>query len=245
MKLTVIGFWGAYPGANEATSAYFIEEEETRILLDCGSGAVARLQNHIDLSTLTAAVLTHYHHDHIADIGVLQYSRVVDMNLQRTAEPLKIYGHGDDQPAFQQLGKKPFADAFTYSTTEPLGIGSLTCSFHPTVHGAPCYAVKVRSRNGKVLVYTGDTIYDEKLLPFISNSDLLITEASFYADQDASPYGHMTSREAALLAQRGNVRALLLSHLPHFGDHRQLLSEAKRYFDGETMLAASDLHIDL
>ncbi|MBU9721893.1 MULTISPECIES: MBL fold metallo-hydrolase [Bacillaceae] len=241
MKLTVIGFWGAYPEKNEATSCYLLQDGGTNVLLDCGSGAVAQLQNYIDLAVIDAVILSHYHHDHVADIGVLTYSRVVDMNLKNTDQPLHIYGHQDDQQGYQQLGKKTFAEAYDYGEKSVLSIGSLSFTFHPTSHPAPCYAIKVKSQSGTSIVYSADTSYDESLVPFIEGADLLITETSFYEGQEAKSYGHMNSKEAATLAVKGNVKELLLAHLPHFGDHQQLVNEAKKYFKGPISLGKRGL----
>ncbi|UCZ52078.1 MBL fold metallo-hydrolase [Bacillus shivajii] len=241
MKLTVIGFWGAYPGLNEATSAYLIESGKSKVLLDCGSGTVSRLQKHINLADLDAVVLSHYHHDHIADIGVMQYSRVVDMNLEHTNQPLYIYGHGEDQQSFQSLGKDPFAKRIQYDPNQMLTIGNLSFTFHKTIHPAPCYAMKITDENGKSIVYTGDTSYDETLIPFINEADLLIAETSFYKGQSANSYGHMNSVEAATLAHEGNVKSFIISHLPHFGQHEQLVKEARTVYDGDIHLASSDL----
>ncbi|MDQ0256525.1 ribonuclease BN (tRNA processing enzyme) [Evansella vedderi] len=245
MKITVIGSWGAYPGPGEATSAYLLEEGETKILLDCGSGVVSLLQKDHDLASIDAVVLSHYHHDHIADIGILQYSRVVDMNLDRTDQPLHIYAHQDDEQAFQQLGKKPYAEAFAYNDEEPLIIGPFTFSFHKTTHPAPCYGMKVQSPDDKLIVYTADTTYDETFIPFLQNADLLISECSFYEKQDAAPYGHMNSKEAATLAEKGQVKQLILSHLPHFGTHEQLVKEAAGYYTGCIHLAKVGLTVTL
>ena len=69
MKITTIGWWGAYPDANEASSGYLLESEGYYVLIDCGSGVLSRLQNYIALQNLDAVVLSHYHWDHVADIG--------------------------------------------------------------------------------------------------------------------------------------------------------------------------------
>ncbi|MBU9710291.1 MBL fold metallo-hydrolase [Evansella tamaricis] len=236
MKLTVIGYWGAYPEKNEATSCYLLQDENTNILLDCGSGAVAQLQNYIELAEIDAVIITHYHHDHIADLGVLTYSRIVDMNLGKTDRPLHIFAHDKDAEAFQQLSKKPFAEAFAYHAEKngmPFTIGSLQFTFHPTNHPVPCFAVKAHSQDGSIIAYTGDTAYDESLIPFLKNVDLLITESSFYEGQDAKPFGHMNSKESGILGYKSNVKYLLLSHLPHFGNHQQLITESCKYYSGK------------
>ena len=77
MKMTVVGFWGGFPEAGEATSGYLFEHDGFRLLVDCGSGVLAQLQKYITPSDIDAVVLSHYHHDHVADIGVLQYARLI------------------------------------------------------------------------------------------------------------------------------------------------------------------------
>lgn len=199
----------------------------------------------MDLSDLDAVVLSHFHHDHIADIGVLQYSRVVDMNLNKTNQPLHIYAHQDDPQAFQQLGKKPYAEVYSYTTAAPLSIGAFTFTFAKTTHPSPCYAMRITSQERKTIAYTADTTYEEKLIPFIKNADLLIAETSFYENQDAKPYGHMNSKESSTLAEKGEVKSLLLTHLPHFGEHEQLIVEAKKYFNGDIHMASTGLRFQL
>lgn len=78
MKMTVVGFWGGFPEAGEATSGYLFEHDGFRLLVDCGSGVLAQLQKYITPSHIDAVVLSHYHHDHVADIGVLQYARLIN-----------------------------------------------------------------------------------------------------------------------------------------------------------------------
>lgn len=245
MKITVIGYWSAFPKTNEATSCYLLQHNEMNILLDCGSGAISQLQNVIPLWELDAVILTHYHHDHIADMGTLTYSRIVHMDLQKTDKPLHIFAHNEDVEAFEKLMRDRVTIVSLYNEKKLIQIGDLTFYFQKTTHPSPCYAIKGIDTSGKSFVYTGDTTYDETLIPFIKNTDLLITEASFYEQQDAQAFGHMNSKEAATLAQKGNIKKLLLSHLPHFGDHVQLLNEAKNYFSGDVQLAKQGLTISL
>ncbi|MNR19531.1 ribonuclease Z [compost metagenome] len=93
------------------------------------------------------------------------------------------------------------------------------------------------------MVYTADTRYDESLVPYLKDADLLITEASFYADFNAAQYGHMNSQEAGRLASKADVKKLMLSHFPHFGNIQQLKDEAAEVFNGEILLAEIGLQV--
>ena len=94
MKITVIGFWGGYPAKNEASSGYLLEYGDYRILLDCGSGVLSELQNHMRPEELHAVVLSHYHPDHIADVGVLQHALLIQQLLsgnRRMSQSMAIH----------------------------------------------------------------------------------------------------------------------------------------------------------
>ncbi len=238
MKITIVGFWGAYPERGEATSCYLIEHGGMKVVIDCGSGAVSQLQHYTELKDIDAVVLSHYHADHVADVGVLQYSRVVDQNLNRTSDTLLIYGHKEDEAAYARLTKKPFTEGLPYSEDEKLQLGEMTFSFKRTTHPVPCFAIRVEA-GGRTLVYTADTSYQESLEEFCRGADLLIAETSFYKGQPAASYGHMNSEEVGKLAQASNVGKLVLSHLPHFGQRDELIHEASDVFEGEVTLARS------
>lgn len=81
--------------------------------------------------------------------------------------------------------------------------------------------------------YCSDTMYSEKILPYIEGIDLLYHEAT-YADSEAAQArrnGHSTARQAALLARQANVGQLLLGHFsPRYNDERLLLDEARKEF---------------
>ena len=73
MKLTVLGYLGGYPANGIGTSSYLLESSGFHLLIDCGSGALLSLEDVLDPLKLNGLILTHYHHDHTADVGVLQY----------------------------------------------------------------------------------------------------------------------------------------------------------------------------
>ncbi|HCJ2776765.1 TPA: MBL fold metallo-hydrolase, partial [Listeria monocytogenes] len=95
MKLTVFGHWGGYPVANEGTSSYLLEEAGFKLLIDVGASAVSIMQNYIDPDDIDAAIISHYHPDHVADVGILQHIRLLSPKKEKPPV-LPIYGHKED-----------------------------------------------------------------------------------------------------------------------------------------------------
>ncbi|OAS15753.1 MBL fold metallo-hydrolase [Paenibacillus oryzisoli] len=244
MKIKVIGRWGAYPKRGEATAGFLLEVGTHKILLDCGSGVLSVLQNYIELHELTAVFVSHNHFDHMADLGSLQYACLIDMDLKQRDIPLQMLVAKESKADWTIPTLKGTIEQLINQDTIISFEDGLTLTFFQTDHDAYCLGVKV-SYGGKKLVYTADTRYDETLIPHLQDADLLMTEASFYANFDAARYGHMNSSEAGLLASKAGVKKLLLTHLPHFGDIQLLREEASRNFSGEVVLAEYGLQIVL
>jgi len=74
MKLTALGVWGGYPTRDAGTTSYLLQSESGfNMLLDCGSRAVTELEHELQPTQLDAVILSHYHEDHIADLGALRH----------------------------------------------------------------------------------------------------------------------------------------------------------------------------
>ncbi|MEQ6377216.1 MBL fold metallo-hydrolase [Bacillaceae bacterium S4-13-56] len=239
MRVKVIGYWGGFPKAEGATSCYLIEENSFKLLVDCGSGALSRLSRHLDPYELDAVILSHYHQDHIADIGVLQYTFLVQNQIQNKERVLPIYGHEEEKDKFESLHHM-FTKGISYNPTQPLNIGPFEIQFLKTLHPVPCYGMRIESRTGAI-VYTADTSFSNQWIDFSKDANLLITDCNFYHGMNGEQAGHMTSTEGAEIAKNAKVEELWLSHLPHFGEHEQLLEEASKEFNGEIRIAEEGL----
>ncbi|WP_088103671.1 MBL fold metallo-hydrolase [Halalkalibacter urbisdiaboli] len=243
MKVTVVGFWHGYPEANSATSGYLLEHDEYKLLLDCGSGVLSNVQSFCSLDDLNGIVLSHYHGDHKADITPFQYSRILNAQKSGYKTPI-IYGHNDDKAEFSKLPFRDVVKAIPYNDYDRLLIGPFVFFFQRTNHPVPCYAMKVELA-GKILVYTADSSFSEELASFAKGCDLLISECSAYAGETVSEFGHMNSEDAGRLAALAQAKSLILTHLPHYGEHQQLKVEASEQFSGEIYLAKQGFSIEL
>lgn len=236
MKWTVIGYWGGYPGAREASSGYLAEHEGFHLLVDCGSGVLAQLQSFVDIENLDAVILSHYHHDHVADIGPLQYARLVKSYTVGKLPEMPIYGHTVDDAGFARLTHQPYTKGVAYNPEQSLNIGPFMISFMKTEHPVSCFAMRLEA-GGKTIVYTADSAYLPGFADFAEGAELLVSECNFYAGQDGSEAGHMNSTEAATIAKEAGADRLLLTHLPHFGDHEDLVKQAREVYAGQIDLA--------
>lgn len=239
MKFTVIGFWGGYPAVDGATSSYLLEKDGYSLLMDVGSGSLSKLQKYNHVADLNAVIVSHYHHDHVADIGVLQYAKLIDYYVTGNDTVLPIYGHMEDKEGFQTL-THTYTEGVAYNPSDVLQIGPFTITFLRTRHPVPCFGMRITDGES-VIVYTADSSYQEEWGTFAKNADLLITDCNYYAGLDGSKAGHMNSEEVGRIASMANVKKLLLSHLPQYGDREKLVVEAKQYYNGDIQLAKEGL----
>lgn len=145
MKLTILGFWGGYPTKNSGTSSYLLETENYHLLIDVGSASLIALEDHLDPLQLDAVILSHYHYDHIADLGVLQFTRQLKRmknNLER-APMFPIYGHQGDNENFKRLTMDTVSEGIAYDEGQKLYIGPFEIQFMRTLHPVECYAMRI------------------------------------------------------------------------------------------------------
>lgn len=236
MKIIPIGIWGGYPKANEATSSFLLEHDGFHCLIDCGSGVLSSLQNYLPLEKLDAVVISHYHADHIADIGSLQYSRLIQFYLNNPSPMLPIYGHTEDVDHFAKLSYKEQTRGVAISENEAIQIGPFTVTFCRTDHPVYCLALKFTIQN-RSIVLTADTGWRDELVDFAKDADLLISEANLYEEHIGVATGHLGGSEAGKLATQANVKQLVLTHLPLHGNIADILEAATQHFDGDAEIA--------
>ncbi|MDH4618586.1 MBL fold metallo-hydrolase [Brevibacillus sp. AY1] len=249
MRVTVLGFQSPYPGPNGATPGYLIETDSKRLLLDCGSGVLSQLGKYVPIHQLDALLLSHYHHDHIADVGVLQYGLMVHQLFQEREKnrPLPIYAPAQPIVDAQSLLYRQATSFHPVDEQTHLAIGDIQIRFLRTDHGNgdPCYAMRLESQ-GKVLVYGADSGPGTNWEGFASDVDLFICEGTYLDhNKPKESNGHLSVRETAQLAEALKCRALLITHLYHLYEPEVVQQQAEAYTSGTCYVASIGLQITL
>ncbi len=243
MKVTVIGCSGSFPGKNQATSGYLVESGEYSVLIDCGSGVLSTVQNYIDLNKIDAVILSHYHADHISDIYCFQYQVAAAYKLGMRKKTLDIYVHNSDAK-FQELTYKNFCIAKPIDPNSKINFGDLSITFQWMNHVSSCLGMRLEEK-GKVFSYSADTEWGDGVLQISQNADVFLCECSLFNKQKGQIKGHLSAGEAGKIAANSNIKKLVLTHLPQYGDINELVREAKEEFSGEVIKAKTGMVLEL
>lgn len=223
MRLTILGNNGPYPAPNGACSGYLLESDSgnTTILLDCGPGVLARLEQHISLDRLDAVILSHLHFDHMSDMLPMHYA----LQFNPRKRPLSVYAPA--QPAgVRSLLSGNSVDVWPMNETT---IGEMKISFCPVRHPVETYAVAVEC-DGARFVYTGDSNTDFALELFCDSADMILADAGLSSADYGEEKPHLSAALCGKLAKDTAAKRLLLTHFNPKYDPNDLCSEAREYF---------------
>lgn len=204
MKLTLLGVYGPFPAPGKGCSSYLVEDGDTKILLDCGSGAVSKYRAvYPGPLTLDAIVLSHLHADHAGEIDLIRY--MLEFGLGRT--PLPVYAPELDRLAY------PVFDPIRVSDGTEARIGSLSLRFTEVRHAVRTFGVRITDQNGRSLFYTGDTCLFDGLSDAAKDADLLLADACLADESNLKALkNHMTVAQVESLRKDANCKRSILTH---------------------------------
>jgi len=240
MRLTVLGCAGSFPGPESPCSAYLVEADGFRLMLDFGSGSLSSLQRYAGLKAIDAILLSHLHCDHMMD--ACDYVVVRRYAPDGPYPPLPLYapaGAPDRLAAAYSADEGPLDDVYTFYGLQPgsFPIGPFTVTVDRVNHPVETYGVRLE-HNGRVLAYSGDTAPCDSLLRLAQGADLFLCEASYLDGVDNPPGLHLTGREAGEVATKAGVGKLLLTHLvTAWGSEAETLESAVAAFQGPVEMA--------
>lgn len=252
IDLTVIGCSGSYEGPGEPTSSYLVTVPSAdggayRILMDCGSGALANLQRAIDPSTIDLILISHLHADHFLDLAGLEvylaYHPLISCPTLPVYAPAGLEerlsaatGNPDPIPPGASRAAFSFfdlADGISFSA------GAATVTVVQVEHPVPAFGFRIEVGE-KVLAYSGDTDSCEGLLTLARDADLFMAEAGYIEGRDDHFTGiHLTGTRAGEAARDAGARSLLLTHIPPWTQPEIPLEEARAVYAGPVEHARS------
>jgi ribonuclease BN (tRNA processing enzyme) len=216
MRLTVLGCAGSFPGPDSPCSAYLLEADGFRLLLDFGTGSLSGLQRYASLTSVDAILLTHLHADHILDAA--GYVVVRRYAHEGPYPPIPLYAPAGASErlaaAYGSVGEGPLDDVYVFHDLKAGGfeIGPFSVTADRVNHPVETYGLRVE-HGGRVLAYSADTSVCEALNRLAQGADLFLCEASYDDCADNPPGLHMTGRDAGETASKAGAARLVLTHL--------------------------------
>ena len=233
MYLTILGNNGPFPAPGGACSSYLLESDsgETKLLIDAGTGSLARLMDIARPETLDAVVLSHLHFDHMSDLLPMQYA----LQFSARERPLPLFLPRRPERV-RALLECPYYDLFDH---EDIAVGEMRLRFIPAVHPVEGSCVAVEG-DGAKFVFTGDTNLDPALELFADGCDLLLADAGLSRADWTEKKPHLSASHCGALARDVRAGALLLTHLNPLYDPQALLDEARRDYPAAELARLGD-----
>jgi len=260
MRVTLLGTGTALPTGDRVQSGAVVESDDRswRVLVDCGGGVLQRLpQADVDVESVDAALVTHTHLDHVADLPSLIKARVLAGAPEfEVVGPPGIDGALDDLLAVDDVrdradltvreieaGRVAVAGVGVTAFEADHSVPTLGYRFHSGGVSEPVDSETDGDRTGTVrggVTFSGDTTPSETVAEAADGSTVLVHDCAYPDGADAD--GHTTpSGLAGVLAGR-NVERVYLTHLypDTRGKEGAMTATVESRFDGEVTIA-SDL----
>lgn len=221
MRLIVLGSGGAVPTRTRYPSSYLLEHGATRVLVDCGYLAIARLlERNIDFQSIAAVAITHFHPDHLSHLLPLVHARFVDdLHEKRAHRPLAVFGPASLGERWRKLREVFWVEPheeYPLELHEGAGshsVGDIHLEPFPIRHVPWFASVGYRFTVGSArLAYTGDLgpKQDDEFFETIRGVDVLLIEGSAARPSSET---HLTAAEAVAFGRKADAKRVVLTHL--------------------------------
>lgn len=248
MEITILGSGGFIPTKKQKSSSYLLKYNGNYFLIDCGCGAIQRLiELKFDWTKINYIFISHFHIDHMNDLLTLLHSQVISRK-----KTLKIFGPknikkiGDFIKRELSGGIRPPRFIFSNVTSKKIRIKNLKIENIPIKHHKliPSIAYKFIA-DGKTTVYSGDLgpmVNKNKFIKFCKNVDLLIADSGGNPNKPGGD--HLNPEEVGKLAQKANVKKLILIH--QIVDlEKTIINNCRKSYSGEVIVAKDLMKIKI
>ncbi len=232
----LLGTGAALSDAGRTTTMLAVEGDSSLVLIDCGGDAAQRLlASGLELTALSALIVSHEHADHacgfpllmerlwLAGIGATFDVHGIPAAIDQARRLHDVFDVSQ-WPNYPRLDYHEFPEAEGVKVMET---DDFLVTASPGKHAVPVAGFRFdEKRSGRSFTYSCDTERSEAITRLAAGTDLLAHEAS-----GGFP-GHSSAADAAAVASAAGAGRLVLVHLPPLSDGGAgLLAEAKAGFD--------------
>jgi ribonuclease BN (tRNA processing enzyme) len=219
VRVRFLGSGDAFGGGGRLQTCILVESDAFFYLLDCGASSLIALKSaSIDPSDIDTILITHLHGDHFGGLPFF----ILDGQFSKRSAPLRVAGPPGLETRVNEAMEVFFPGSpgarrnFEVQFQElvegaPACLGPLQVTPYEVLHpcGAPAYALRVQL-DGRVITYSGDTEWTDRLAAAASGADLFICEA--YSYEKRVPF-HLDY--STLIQHRSELecRRMVLTHM--------------------------------
>lgn len=246
MRLIVLGGCGAWPAAGQACAGHLLQQDGFQLVVDLGYATLPRLLEWTAAEGVDAALFSHGHPDHCADLHPLLRARALG---DGPPAALPVFAPPDALDRVLALDRPGMLDdAYRLHDFVPgngFAIGPFQVETWALPHFVPSAGLRLTA-GGRVVAYTGDTGPSEHITALARDADLFIAEATYPEHVPADSARFLSSaRQAGADAERARVRRLVLTHLMPGSDPEAAVRAAREAYPGPIDVARPGLAIDL
>jgi ribonuclease BN (tRNA processing enzyme) len=220
VNVTFLGTGDAFSAAGGFQAGYLVQAAEGTILLDCGASTLTSMKRRgIDAACVDTVILSHLHGDHFAGLPYLFLEYKYE---QPRSRPLRIAGPPGTKErvwalyraAYRELADQPMPFALEFvemPPSVPAVVGTVRIEPFRVPHQESDISLAVRVLiGGRVVLYSGDTGWNEDLIRHSEGTDLFICECCFF--ETRLPV-HLDYPRIAEHRERFGARRMILTHL--------------------------------
>ena len=249
MEVYVIGSGTGVPSLKRGSPGTVVKIGDSIMLLDSGPGTLRQLLKvDIDFRDIDYLLYSHLHPDHTSELVPFLFASQYGSEEKRKKN-LCIVGPVGIAEFHQRLkqayGKWIAPQNYQLDIMEitdgELSFTDFTLQGFPLVHSNHSVGYRLKSPEGKVVSYSGDTDYCPNLIELAKGVDLLILECSLPDDMKVD--GHLTPSLAGRVARETECKRLLLTHFYPPCDKYDIVGIVKKQYAGEVVLAEDLMRI--
>ncbi len=252
MQITILGSGTAIPMKDRGSPSVAVFVDDRPILFDMGPGTLRQLVRlGISHEKIECVFLTHFHPDHTADLIHFLFA-THNPTVLKTRTPFAVYGPAGLSEFIHSLQRayskwldipKEIIQIKELETNgnDEWDHGGFRIKTAHSNHTPDSLAYRIENREGKRVVFSGDTGFCNDIIHLAKGADLLILEAAF--PDGGAVEGHLTPSLAGRMARLAGVKRLVLTHFYPECLKTDIAAQCRRTWDGELTLGEDLLQI--